>query len=209
MKMPLLDLDGATAWRNIWANDGRSIWPGLTERLQPIAVPAFEPSFSIPPGSKIFTIGSCFARNIEDHLARHGFDVPTHRYFGGSHEINKYNPYSILQEFQWALGTKEPLDLQHRLVQVGDKGWVDMHMHGNRPMPMETHLDLLRTAQQLYSEIRSSRYFIITLGLAEVWYDLEAEVYLNEPLNFERVYRENESLRQQFADRFSFSHFVV
>lgn len=38
-------------------------WPkaGDTNRLEPFYKPILQPRFSIPPGSKIVTIGSCFA----------------------------------------------------------------------------------------------------------------------------------------------------
>ncbi len=40
--------------------------------------PWFEPRFYLNSGAAIFTIGSCFARNIEEKLT--GFDLPTTRF---------------------------------------------------------------------------------------------------------------------------------
>jgi hypothetical protein len=40
-----------------------------------ILFPAIYPRFSLAEARKIFTIGSCFARNIEEKLK--GYDVPT------------------------------------------------------------------------------------------------------------------------------------
>jgi hypothetical protein len=115
-RMPLLELDGRTAWNNVFSNNGYPRWPRESSpRMMPMAVPQIEPSFRIEPGAKIFTVGSCFARNIEQHLALHHFDVPSHRYFGGSHVINKYNPYAILQEFHGAIFPNERLPLEIRL----------------------------------------------------------------------------------------------
>src|SRR5688572_23250371 len=37
---------------------------------------ASQPRFQIPRGSRVYTIGSCFARNVEAELARHGFELP-------------------------------------------------------------------------------------------------------------------------------------
>jgi hypothetical protein len=58
--------------------------------------------------------------------------------------------------------------------------------------------------ENLFVEIKDCPYFIITLGLIEVWYDRECHCYLNEPLNFGKVYQENKSLQDYFADRFVF-----
>ena len=35
-------------------------------RVEPVAKPGFDVPFKIQPGSKIFTVGSCFARNVEE-----------------------------------------------------------------------------------------------------------------------------------------------
>jgi hypothetical protein len=202
--MPLLELDADTAWSNVYSPRGISVWPGQADRIEPISHPQFDASFKIPAGSKIFTAGSCFARNIEQHLATYQFDVPSHRYFGDLHVINKYNPFSMLQEIRWGLGIDKPLTLEQRLIQVGDRGWIDMHVHHNMPAPKEEYQNWMRLSDLLYSEVRGCPYFIITLGLIEVWYDLEVGVYLNEPLNYERMYKEDEGLRRHFAKRFRF-----
>jgi hypothetical protein len=203
--MPLLELDGLTAWNNIYAEKGLSRWPQQgSPRMEPIAHPQFRPSFKIQPGAKIFTLGSCFARNIEQHLAQHGFDVPSHKYFGTSHLINKYNPFSILQEIRGTFNSDLRIPSKARLVEVKDGLWVDLHLHVNQPMPKMALIKANNDCQKFFNEIKNCAYFIITLGLIEVWYDLENECYVNEPLNFEKVYLEDEKLRKHFAERFVF-----
>ncbi|MYZ48935.1 GSCFA domain-containing protein [Propylenella binzhouense] len=44
------------------------------------ATPTPRPSFKLEPGESLFTIGSCFARGVEQHLAGAGFDLPTLRF---------------------------------------------------------------------------------------------------------------------------------
>jgi adenylylsulfate kinase len=59
-----------------------SKWParGPGCRLEPEAWPVLAPRFRFSVGDKIFTIGSCFARNIEALLKTLGFRVPTADY---------------------------------------------------------------------------------------------------------------------------------
>jgi GSCFA family len=203
--MPLLELDGRTAWDNVFSNQGRPRFPRSdSPRLVPWASPQVEASFKIPPGAKIFTVGSCFARNIEQHLAQHHFDVPSHRYFGASHVINKYNPYAILQEFRGAFFPNERIPTEQRLFEVESGDWIDLHLHFANPLPRERIVAHTEQCHKLFLEVMDSPYFIITLGLIEVWYDRECDCYLNEPLNFGRLYRANKKLQDYFAERFVF-----
>jgi hypothetical protein len=86
-----------------------------------LAQDAFVPVHSdvttkVAPGSSVFTMGSCFARNIEHRLKRNGFHLPTEKFaLEGSHyksgtdtgshrgALNKYNPHSMLMEVKRAL----------------------------------------------------------------------------------------------------------
>ena len=45
-------------------------------RLEPIAQPSFDTGLKLNQGDTIVTMGSCFARNIEEFLASAGYDVP-------------------------------------------------------------------------------------------------------------------------------------
>jgi hypothetical protein len=59
-------------------------WPARQDeanRVEPECWPVITPRFKISRNSRVFTIGSCFARNIEYHLAQLGLDVPVHRFF--------------------------------------------------------------------------------------------------------------------------------
>jgi hypothetical protein len=194
--MPILELDAETAWRNIYAGLSR-------DRLQPVAQPHFTTSFKLTPGAKVFTIGSCFARNIEVHLAKHGFDIPALRIFGDAHHVvNKYNPYSILQEIKWALKLARRPTREERLVPLGNGRYIDLYLHCNAP---EAYcLDYIDRAEMLFSEIPESPYFVMTLGLIEVWYDNMTGAYLNEPQNFLKYYADDREMREHFSQRFVF-----
>src|SRR5437868_6574871 len=92
-------------------------WPvrHSDNRLEPECWPHLAPTFKFDKTTKMFAIGSCFARNIEGYLSRNGFNVPSAKIVqnstlahGASAEIlNKYTPPSIYQELAW---TKQVLD---------------------------------------------------------------------------------------------------
>jgi tetratricopeptide (TPR) repeat protein len=64
------------------ARNQQSKWPdsNAENRLEPECWPALNPKFQLTRGSRIFTIGSCFARHIEQYLHQFGFHLPTIRY---------------------------------------------------------------------------------------------------------------------------------
>ena len=51
------------------------------ERVRPEVWPHVSPNFPISSGASIFTIGSCFARNIEDNLSDLGYNLPTLEFY--------------------------------------------------------------------------------------------------------------------------------
>lgn len=59
-------------------------WPrrGESSRLGAFATPALAECAAITGRRDVFTMGSCFARNIEDVLDTIGFAVPTARFQG-------------------------------------------------------------------------------------------------------------------------------
>src|SRR5436305_8559918 len=54
---------------------------GQSNRVEPVAKPWLHARFKIQPGEKVFTIGSCFARNVETELLRLGFHIPVRDVF--------------------------------------------------------------------------------------------------------------------------------
>ena len=82
-----------------------------SDRLEPVAQPSFAAGLTLAAGDKVLTMGSCFARNIEEYLAGVGYDVPVLGYDGPAAEseqggrvqgiLNKYTVASIWQEVAW------------------------------------------------------------------------------------------------------------
>ena len=201
--MPLVELDARTAWDNMFSVGGLSRWPGGGARLLPLATPDFEATFQVPRASKVFTIGSCFARNIEHYLELEGYDIPARRHFGKAEIMNKYNSYSMLQDVRRALGLGGALTDDQRLMQVSEDGWFDVHLHQSQPFSRRDCEALSEASNRLFKEIVDCPFFIITLGLAEAWFDTETNSYINEPVHFDKYCKE-EGFRTYFMNRLVF-----
>ncbi len=68
---------------------------------------------SVKKDDIFFTMGSCFARRLEDILNRKGMNVPGFSFllnrrdlFSTMRYVNKYNTYTMLYEVEYALGIK-------------------------------------------------------------------------------------------------------
>lgn len=184
--MPLFTVDSRIALNNIKDNPvGR--WPrrGEPGRLAPIAKPQFQPTFFFEPRETIFTIGSCFARHVERELSFRGFALPARHLFESDEDfgavgldvLNNYGTPSIFNELSWAFDKNFDPSLCFEPVR---DNWVDMHLHASiRPTTLEVLRTRRRAIAAAYRSIAHCRAVIITLGLAEVWYDKQHQVYLN------------------------------
>lgn len=148
--------------------------------------PTIEPRFSISKDQSVFTIGSCFARNVEQVLRNQGISVPTMD-FAAPHEeapgqpnrvLNQYNPGTMMQCIRDASAkvTKDGL-YKTSLTEVVDC----LLATGGRAVSKKRALQRREEIADLYRKgLDSSETVIITLGLVEVWYDRETALYLNE-----------------------------
>lgn len=107
-------------------------------------------------GTKITAFGSCFAANITRHLDSLGYDLSSRR--DPDIHISRIgdglvNTASILGQFEWALeNKKQPENLWHGYKAEGYGYDEDVRV---------------RTRDVFLA----TEFFIITLGLSEVWYD--------------------------------------
>lgn len=156
-------------------------------RITPVALPSFQTPFQLVPGEKVFTIGSCFARNVERVLAARGFQLPTldllrqPRFEKVNPAIvNNYGVPSIYNEFSWALDPERSFDKSANFVETSAGKFVDLHIVATeRPQPM-ADLELRRDAIiEANRQVTDCRVVIMTLGLTELWYDKQQELYLN------------------------------
>ncbi len=178
------------AFKNLRENQF-SQWPNREmveqqNRVEPICQPQFSVPFTLTPGASVFTIGSCFARNVEKSLVRLGFDIPTQRALGpgvSSAVLNNYTAPSMLNEVMWALNADTPFDPEKYFYKLGENKFVDLHLGGrwSRPTDFDTACDRRKRLHQANKELASSSLLILTLGLAEAWFDTELGIYLNSP----------------------------
>ncbi len=188
--MPTSIISGPSAVENLKASE-LSEWPSRRDpenRIEPLCKPGFSPSFQLQPGEKIFTIGSCFARNIEKALASRGFDVVTRRILSAGttlfkHRANILNNYgvpSILNELTWALDADKPFDANTNLFELYPDRYIDIHLPAAiRPASRDEVLERRKVITDITAEVKNCRVVVMTLGLTEVWYDRQSELYLN------------------------------
>lgn len=153
-----------------------------------VVVPMGRQTFNTDPGSTFFAMGSCFARNVEERLELSGANVLSRkmdvRDLGASSGralgiYNKYTPYSILQELQFASGERDfPQD---GFLPVSEGLYYDAQLRvssGNASIEdLTARRDEIRKS---FAQAFQADVMILTLGLIEAWYDTKTDLYLNE-----------------------------
>lgn len=188
--MPLARFSAEDANRNLRRNRA-SMWPDgrlPTDRLGELAKPTFTPTFTFSKADRIMTIGSCFAREMEHRLASLGFDLPMKAVVLPPEEratktendiISKFTVQSIENELVWVSGRPPPAP-EKLFLQVGEGLWHDPQLVNNaHPASIERVGERRAMVQDAFRQLPSCRIVIITLGLAEAWFDQETQLYLN------------------------------
>jgi len=153
-------------------------------------IPHIIPKFKFSPDDKFYAIGSCFARGIENALAGRKVIVesaapefaklqPAKKELSGLGFLNKYNTYSILNELRWALDPNAVFP-RDSIVQLNRTTWYDPHTNPTLEfVGFEETLERRALMQTVTNRIKDCRAVIVTLGLAEVWRDIKADVFVN------------------------------
>ena len=161
---------------------------------------SWRPKWQIGRRARFFTIGSCFARNVENALDALGFDVisGSRAYKGQTHLLNRYTVPSILQEFRWALG--EPYD-GAAAIEIEGGQWFDYTGFGAFPTRAAA-ISERKAVIDVMKPVIDADVLIMTLGLVEVWYDRTAGCYLNvAPIEAMRQHPERYEFRTlQYQD---------
>ncbi|QIN84019.1 hypothetical protein GBA63_16230 [Rubrobacter tropicus] len=169
--------------------------------------PSLKPKFLLNAPARVFTIGSCFARNIELALADHdGIELPTSAFsvpeseweFRPNGLLNEYNPGTISQRILSAVGSED--EPEETIVKTRD-GFIDLLLPGGSPVTFERAVERRSEIRGIYESLVSSDLVIITLGLVEAWFDEEIELFLNRMPT-------RQDLRSQ-PDRYSFHRLGV
>lgn len=182
-------IPGSVAIKNMTAKIAR--WPDGRHdesRLDDVAQLHVQPSFAFEQSDKVLALGSCFARNLERRLQRYGFELPMMSVHLPQEELtssdpnglmNKYTIQSIENELRWAAGTPKP-DPRELFYEASKDQWVDCHLStAVLPAPLDRVVERRAMVEQAFGDIADCRLVIITLGLAEVWFDKKTNLYLN------------------------------
>jgi hypothetical protein len=153
-----------------------------------VCKPAFEVPFRLNPADKIFTIGSCFARNVEQVLMDRGFSLPAREVlkkpeFIKTHRmgwiLNNYAAPSIYNEIAWAFD-EEDYPAEELIAEMLPGKFVDLNFSPSlRPDSKEVVDNRRRAIREIYRSSAECRVVIMTLGLSEVWFDRRTGTYLN------------------------------
>jgi hypothetical protein len=152
--------------------------------------PRVQPKFKLGRDDKFYAIGSCFARGLENSLAGHQIAVESAapefaelRANNGEESglgfTNKYNTYSMLNELRWALDPDAvfPVD---SIVRLTKTTWYDPHTNPTLDfVDLKETLERRALIQTVTKRVKDCRAVILTLGLAEVWRDVQADVFVN------------------------------
>jgi hypothetical protein len=146
--------------------------------------PEFKPSFSIEPGASIFTIGSCFARNIEEALQPLNFNLPTMAFSTPESEwgarpnglLNEFNPGTISQRILYA---REGRHFPEETVVPAENLYADLMLLGGKNVTRERALERRNEIFDVYTNLQKKPYVIITLGFIEAWFDNLTRLFIN------------------------------
>jgi hypothetical protein len=147
-----------------------------------------EPRFSLQAGSSVFTIGSCFARNVEQELAKAGFriptldiDVPEEAYSRDSRFansiLNKYTAHSTADEIMRGLGLATYPD--RGLMPLANGKWIDPQASATQAMDRDLAETVRDRLDVVLASLPQSAALIVTLGLTETWLDAETGLIFN------------------------------
>lgn len=190
-------VDGAEAWQTL-ARQSAGQWVDAAARFasDPFDI-QHTPRFSLSPSARYFCIGSCFARNIEEHLIYRGADVLSKRVVSPKNEwgarpngfLNKFTTHSMLQELRWL---DQPVDdIESALLKTA-QGWRDLQL---APELGETSLERAierrrYLAEDYFPRLKQADVVLMTLGLNEIWRDTVLDLPLNAPPPLWNVRRE-------------------
>jgi hypothetical protein len=152
--------------------------------------PHIVPKFKLHGDDKFYAIGSCFARGLEQCLQKNGIAVesvapefsklqPAKKGTSALGFTNKYNTYSMLNELRWALDPEAAFP-QESIVRLTATTWYDPHTNPTLDFAgLDETLQRRALMQAVTERIKSCRAVVVTLGLAEVWRDVQADVFVN------------------------------
>jgi len=157
---------------------------------EPLFMPAISPGFKLQREDRVFAIGSCFARGIENALDGQRMQVLSKAVeFDSLPAINdelklgftnKYNTFAIYNELRWALDPNAEFP-RNSIVHIGNGTFYDPHTNpALQPGDFDETLRRRELITSVTRRISKCRVVVITLGLVEVWRDKAANIFINQ-----------------------------
>lgn len=143
--------------------------------------------------SRVFAMGSCFAREIEQSLVKRGCNVTSvderinrPEFHDSSGQVrsgffHRFTPFAMYQEFQQAFAEAEGWTDDTLLIRNGAKA-VDLNYHliPGSDDSVDATLARRRTAAELVREAANADVVILTLGLIESWFHKPSGFHANQ-----------------------------
>ena len=172
---------GPHAWRDVAESFSGEVWPEVS------------PSFKVRPGDVVFTMGSCFARNIETHLALLGcrvpmmdFDLPPSEWSGGVHgAMNRFHPPAFRQTLEWTArihdrdGVVGWDDCADFAFDFGAGLYFDLDMGAASPVTQARFIERRQHVFDIFRTVFSAACLMMTPGLIEAWRDRTTGLYVH------------------------------
>jgi GSCFA family len=131
--------------------------------------PTFNPKFSVQfHKSTVFTMGSCFARNIEEVLLPLNVNLPTLN-FSVPHLEWPHRPNAILNEYnpgtmsQRILSAMQASTLPVETIIPVDDLFIDLLLPGGAPVTYNRAIERRQEISTVYENLGKSQILIITL----------------------------------------------
>ncbi|RDJ22158.1 hypothetical protein DWF00_23675 [Bosea caraganae] len=202
-----IEYDAGTALSIMRGNPVRGWTSGKPERMAKdrLTTGSFlsvdhKPKFQIEPSWPIFTMGSCFARGVENVLISRGLllllnghGVPAEHFETWNEEtgrgggaargelsrgaLNKYSVRSMAHELKRVLMNESYPE--EGLIELAPNQWFDPHASGLKLLDKETALANRRKLTAATAQIKQARICFFTLGLTETWLDSETGLAMN------------------------------
>jgi tetratricopeptide (TPR) repeat protein len=173
----------------------RARWTSVAGEFAGEVWPQLSPSFRIAAGQSIFTIGSCFARNVEQHLAALGCRVPMLDFYlppeenpgAANSAMNKFHPPAFRQCLDWTAsifdrdGKVRWNDCEVLAFDWGDGRFFDLDMGSAQPVSRARFLERRQHIFDIFSQAFTADCLMMTPGLIEAWRDRQTGFYIHEP----------------------------
>jgi hypothetical protein len=188
-----------TSYRDTVAASARNPnakWPdrSLNNRLEPFAQPSFDTGLELEAGAKVMTMGSCFARNIEEYFAGEGFNMPVITYDAPKEEysesgriqgiLNKYTLASIAEEIEWLAKVKNEggkvtwENIEPMMLELGEDKILDLQLSTDATVSKARAIERRQQIYDIHVQIFDCDVVILTPGLTETWIDQKTGLHI-------------------------------